>query len=86
MSVGAPRKVKLDIPQVTLAQLAQSGKHLSGSQRDPGSIQTSSDNGLDNKQQTIILHFNCIGVFYLQVLIDIISTVLYCVKHYKQCS
>ena len=39
-----------------------------------------------NRQQSIILHFNYIGVFYLQVLIDIISTVLYCVKHYKQCS
>ena len=38
MSIGAPAKVKLNISQLTLTRLAESGKHQSESQEIPGSI------------------------------------------------
>ena len=41
MSVGAPTKVKLNIPQLTLSKLGQSGgHHNSGSQEVTGSNST----------------------------------------------
>ena len=36
MSIAVPTKVKLNIPQLTLARLAQTGRHQSGSQEVPG--------------------------------------------------
>ena len=36
--LGAKTKVKLNIPQLTLAKLAQSGRYQSGSQNVPGAV------------------------------------------------
>ena len=40
MSIGAQTKVKLNIPQLTLAKLVQSDRHQSRKKEVPGSIPT----------------------------------------------